>query len=66
MALILQVRGRYTGYGTPFRIRTLGPEKEWGIRKGPNVISYSAKQARSASLGPNSSGGRAILACYGL
>ena len=40
--------------------------KDWGIRTGPNVIFYDAKQARGASLGPNSSGGRAILACYGL
>ena len=38
--------------------------KDWGIKKGPNVISYGAKQARGASLGPNSLGGRAILASY--
>ena len=38
--------------------------KDWRISKGPNVISYDAKQARGASLGPNSLGGRAILASY--
>ena len=40
--------------------------KDWGLIEGPNVISYDAGQARSASLGPNSPGGRAILKCYGL
>lgn len=40
--------------------------KDWGIKKGPNMISYGAKQARGASLGPNSLGGRAILASYSL
>ena len=40
--------------------------KDWRISKGPNVISYDAKQARGASLGPNSLGGRAILASYGI
>ena len=40
--------------------------KDWGITNGPNVISYDAGQARGASLGPKSLGGRAILASYGL
>lgn len=40
--------------------------RDWGISKGPSVITYGANQARGASLGPNSLGGRAILASYSL
>ena len=40
--------------------------KEWGLESGPNVIEYGREQARGASLGPDSPGGRAILECYGL
>ena len=39
---------------------------DWGLESGPNVIAYSPRQARGASLGPDSPGGRAILECYGL
>lgn len=40
--------------------------KDWDIGCGKHVITYDANQARSASLGPDSLGGRAILELYGL
>lgn len=40
--------------------------KHWGIGNGPNVVTYSAGQARGASFGPESPGGGAILALYGI
>lgn len=40
--------------------------KDWDLGDGPNIITYNGGQARVASLGPNSCGGRAILKCYGL
>ena len=39
----------------------------WKLPKGlPNLISYGRGLARGASLGPDTPGGRAILAQYGI
>ena len=35
--------------------------KVWGLKNGTNSIVYSAGKARSASLSPNSDGGKAII-----
>ena len=40
--------------------------KDWDVGDRPNIITYNGGQARGASLGPDSPGGRAILKCYGL
>ena len=43
--------------------RTVGA---WNLPDAEHVIKYPATHARSASLGRNSVGGRAILKCYGI
>lgn len=40
--------------------------REWGLAPSDKVITYSAGQARGASLSPRSPGGRAILSTYGV
>ena len=40
--------------------------KDWGTRDGSNIVTYTASQARGASLGARSPGGCAILKRYGL
>jgi hypothetical protein len=41
--------------------------KSWGVKAGvPNLVIYEGGHTRGASLGPNSSGGKAILQRYGI
>ena len=36
--------------------------KEWGVEPSSRVIVFGAREARGANLGPDTRGGRAILA----
>jgi hypothetical protein len=40
--------------------------RDWSLPDAPNIIKYPPSHARSASLGPKTLGGRAILAAYGI
>lgn len=40
--------------------------KDWDVGNGSNIVAYNAGQARGASLGPDTPGGRAILERYRL
>lgn len=40
--------------------------RHWSVNENPNVVRYSAGQARGASLSKKSPGGQAILRAYGL
>lgn len=48
------------------KIVVIRAAKDRNIGDGPNIITYTGGQARGASLGPGSCGGRAILKLYGL
>jgi hypothetical protein len=39
---------------------------DWALPEKPNIIKYSTGHARSASLGPDTAGGKAILRSYGI
>lgn len=39
---------------------------DWALPPAPHIIRYPSSHARSASLGPTTAGGRAILARYGI
>lgn len=42
-------------------------EGAWGLpAHTPNVIVYKGSETRGANLGPNTKGGKAILARYGI
>lgn len=40
--------------------------REWALEDIPSVVNYPSAQARGASLGPGTMGGRAILDLYGM
>jgi hypothetical protein len=41
-------------------------EKAWGLAPHKNIVIYRGGETRGASLGPNTSGGKAILTRYGI